>query len=361
MRSPRILGRRPARCCAFRNRTPIGLSIVPASLRVVKHMFFSIIIEGYMEEKSRAITHSYSPGSRVWTYPPSMDFPPEPARVIGTATPSRSAARMRIESIIVDVRLLNVSATGSFETTPRSIALSRRATFSRTRGASSASFLQYSRTFSRFRAHSSSMWTRSTSCFPSPRSHRATASSVSCFGLSSSFTAHQASAMLRADDEFRRVPTRRGRPEDPDARGDVLVVDEPMRERDVRRHHLGPVLPGPLPVLRRLPGVLEGDLRARGLPSLDLELDGIHLQDLGVPLEVIQEDLGRADRVEVRLEAPVLRDDGPSARPPRCTAARPWTHGSRGRTRSCSIPRAARGRASPGRGSGTWRHPARTR
>src|SRR5437879_6046280 len=116
MRSPRILGRRPALRCAFRNRTPIGLSIVPASLRVVKHMFFSIIIEGYMEEKSRAITHSYSPGSRVWTYPPSIDFPPDPPRVMGTATPSRSAARSRIGSAIDHVRRLNVCQTGLVET-----------------------------------------------------------------------------------------------------------------------------------------------------------------------------------------------------------------------------------------------------
>src|SRR3989304_8970295 len=61
-------GRRPTRCCAFRNRTPIGLSTVPASLRVVKQMFFSMMIDGYIEEKSRAIRseeHTSEPQSRL--------------------------------------------------------------------------------------------------------------------------------------------------------------------------------------------------------------------------------------------------------------------------------------------------------
>ena len=67
IRSPRIRGSRPTLWSLPRKRTPIGLSTVPRSLSVVKQMFFSMMIDGYIAEKSHVTTHSYSPGSRLCT------------------------------------------------------------------------------------------------------------------------------------------------------------------------------------------------------------------------------------------------------------------------------------------------------
>src|SRR5207253_4883400 len=93
-------GRRPFLTSAAWNFAPVGLAIVPFGETVVKQMLFSMIREGYIARKSREMTHSYRPGCRLWTYPPSIcSTRPPRIFILATATCARSAARIRIESI----------------------------------------------------------------------------------------------------------------------------------------------------------------------------------------------------------------------------------------------------------------------
>src|SRR3989442_15562619 len=95
MRLARITGKRPFLTSAERNFAPVGLSIVPAGETVVKQMLFSMIREGYIARKAGEITHSYSPGCRLWADPPSI-FSPRPPRIfiIGTSTWAPPPARI---------------------------------------------------------------------------------------------------------------------------------------------------------------------------------------------------------------------------------------------------------------------------
>ncbi len=193
----RLVGWWPTRLSFERNLVPDGATISPSGDRVVKQMFFAIIVEGYMDLKSRTHTQWYRPGLMSCTYPPSI-WSPSLTRlpICGTATSARSAARIRSESASCEEPEVRTSSSESLDTAARSIPFLRVSTFSSTRRASSASLVQYSSTLSLFSLHSRSMWRGSTSSFVSPRSSLETAFSVSCFGRISLLTAHQASQMI---------------------------------------------------------------------------------------------------------------------------------------------------------------------
>src|SRR3972149_6514144 len=67
-----MTGRSPFFTSAARNFAPVGLVIVPLGETVVKQMLFSMIREGYIARKSSEMTHSYNPGCRLCTHPPSI-------------------------------------------------------------------------------------------------------------------------------------------------------------------------------------------------------------------------------------------------------------------------------------------------
>ena len=60
-------GKIPFLTDASRNLLPVGASIVPWSLMVVKHILLLMITLGYRDAKSSTMTLSYSPGVGVWT------------------------------------------------------------------------------------------------------------------------------------------------------------------------------------------------------------------------------------------------------------------------------------------------------
>ena len=107
---------------------------------------------------------------------------------------SLSAARISSESASCDEPEVMTSSNVSLDTADRSMFFLTVPTSRRILSASSASLMQYSMTLSLFSAHSLSMCLGSTSSFCSPRTCRATAFRVSCFGLSSLLAAHHASA-----------------------------------------------------------------------------------------------------------------------------------------------------------------------
>src|SRR3989304_4955546 len=330
-------GRRPTRCCAFRNRTPIGLSTVPASLRVVKQMFFSMMIDGYIEEKSRAITHSYSPGSRLWTYPPSMDFPPEPARgelrvlhaVLQDLLPVPGPLLLHVDAVHVVLpfpeeqpahrveglllraelelhrppRVRDDAAMGPPEplpdvADPLAVPGKREVRDAVDPGP----LLQDREVVAVDVVPGDHVRVRLRDEVDEPPDDLLLVPGEDVGLDCAVLPPREAEAEdrgvldrvldvkrdhlqlrrerlaglepLRLHHEFRGVVPLRRDAVDADARAEVHVVDEPVGERDVRREHPGTVLAGPRPGPGRLPGVLQGHLRARRLAALDPELHG---------------------------------------------------------------------------------------
>ncbi len=217
IRSLRMPGSRPVRRSLLRNLAPLGETISPSSLSVVKQMFLLMMSDGYIDLKSSTMTQWYSPGSMVCTYPPSMASSSSSSwrEVNGTPTGpngagTRSALRIRMESMSVELPEVCTSSIGSLDTAARSMVRRSESTCSRILSASSASLMQYFITLPESRSHSSSILDGSTSSFSSPRASLATWLRVSCLGRRAILAAHQASTTSRPVIFHPRWPVRRG-------------------------------------------------------------------------------------------------------------------------------------------------------
>src|SRR3989454_257172 len=318
-------------------------------------MLFSMIRDGYIARKSSEMTHSYNPGWRLCTYPPSIcSTRPPRIFIIGTATWARSAARIRMESMRFDVRphgppdvredaavdppepLAEVEEVREVagELEPRNPVL---------RGPID----QHGQVVAVDVVAGDDVRVELVDELDEPF-HDLPLVPLEDAGLDlTGFAVRDADAenvpvldavldveaqhtqsrsegfarleTVRDQEQIGRVPPDRVGflPVDADRGTEIHVVNEPMLERDVGLQRSGSIPAGLLAVFGRFPRLTEDDAGARRRPAFDLKGHVLELDDLRIPPERSAKRLRRLDDEEVRLEPRIFdRDAAPFSRAP---------------------------------------------